>query len=371
MNLYDLLVQSADAGLDLQTESGAMPAGHNGPWNDSETPVRNTSHWTITFLKAHEITEEPRFYEGAQRCVEYLCKSEARPNRSTFHHRKVPNKDACNGLIGQAWTIEALSIAADRLEQPELAQLAEEVFLEHPFDDVLSVWKPVEIDGTVLEVDMTLNHQIWFAAGGAVLTQNNECSELVTERVEVFFDELADIFATYQSGLIHHHLKPGTSLRKQGRVQMQNLRKRRIPQSVVQLYRPGTGQALRRRAVGYHSFNLYGLGLLYTSFPKHPFWECSKFKKAIEFATSEQFLSDLTENQYGYPYNVSGLELAYAYHVFGSGTELIQNQISKQLQDHFDPNMGLLNQQTSDQTTLAARLYEATRLPNISFTDTV
>lgn len=46
--LWDLIAKSAKRGIKLQAEDGSMPAGHNGPHNDPETPVRNTAHWCIT-----------------------------------------------------------------------------------------------------------------------------------------------------------------------------------------------------------------------------------------------------------------------------------------------------------------------------------
>ena len=45
IRLWDLIVKSADKGKELQAGDGSMPAGHNGPHNDPETPVRNTAHW--------------------------------------------------------------------------------------------------------------------------------------------------------------------------------------------------------------------------------------------------------------------------------------------------------------------------------------
>ena len=51
MNLYDLLVDTADRAIEIQRSDGSMPPGHNGPYYDPETPVRNTAHWSITFVR--------------------------------------------------------------------------------------------------------------------------------------------------------------------------------------------------------------------------------------------------------------------------------------------------------------------------------
>lgn len=366
MNLYTILKRSADAGLDLQDESGAMPAGHNGPWNDEMTPVRNTAHWTIIFLKVYEITGEMRFLEGAKQCLAYITSSEARPHGATFFHRKAPEKDSCNGLIGQAWTIEALTVAAGALDEPDLVQLAAVVFSLHPFDDTVALWKTVDNNGSNLGTHMTMNQQVWFAAAGSLLAQNDVCPNAVRQKVSAFLDELATVFATYDSGLIRHHLKPRRNLRKQAHIQLQNVRQRRVPKPIVRLYRPGTSRSLREKAIGYHSFNLYGLSLLYESFPDHSFWTHDAFTEALDYAQSKSYFEALEENPYGYPYNVSGIELSYAYHTFSVGDDdVIRSLVAKQLSRHFDDEDGLLSRRTPDSMTLAARLYEATRLPNI------
>ena len=73
-NLYQLIEFSAAAAIALQAPDGAMPPGHNGPYHDPETPVRNTSHWLITFLKAHDISGRKQFLE-AVRCSHHLIYS--------------------------------------------------------------------------------------------------------------------------------------------------------------------------------------------------------------------------------------------------------------------------------------------------------
>ena len=58
MDLYEIISLSASSALKLQRDDGSMPPGWNGPYRQQETPVRNTAHWLITFLKAYEITED-------------------------------------------------------------------------------------------------------------------------------------------------------------------------------------------------------------------------------------------------------------------------------------------------------------------------
>ena len=60
MKLYDIIIESAEKALD-KIEENHMTPGHDGPHFDEETPVRNSSHWLITFQKAYEITKKKKF----------------------------------------------------------------------------------------------------------------------------------------------------------------------------------------------------------------------------------------------------------------------------------------------------------------------
>lgn len=58
MNLSDLIYKSAFSGLNLQDPTTrSMPADNNGSHEDVETPVRNTSHWLITFSVVSQAFE--------------------------------------------------------------------------------------------------------------------------------------------------------------------------------------------------------------------------------------------------------------------------------------------------------------------------
>lgn len=355
MDLYEILLQSANSGLSLlNPETGSMPSGHNGLYYDPETSVRNTSHWLITFLKAYSISHQKKFLEAAQRTTAYLCSREARPMEATFWHRKNPKKDTCNGLIGQAWTIEALIIAAQELEMPELITLAKKVFLLHPFNENIGLWQRVGVDGTYLSFDMTFNHQLWFAAAGGLLAKYT-AGEVET-RVRYFMDGVIHHFNVHHSGLIRH------------RVAMNKFKWRQRILHLVNL--PGLlreSKYLAYKEVGYHSFNLYGFALLKQQYPDHAFWGSTKFKSALNYAQSEAYLRDIKDNQYGYPYNPSGFEMAFALEVFFTNNRSEQERwLSEQLRHCYDFESHMMTRGTKDPVTHAARLYEATRLPNLA-----
>lgn len=364
MNLHDILVQSADAALSLQnSEKGSMPAGHNGSYHDPETPVRNTAHWLITFLKAYSISGEAKFLEAAKKAVTYLCSDTARPMGATFWHRKKPEKDTCNGLIGQAWTIEALAVAAQGLERPELIALAEKVFLLHPQNPDSGVWKRVSTDGSHLTIDYTFNHQLWFAASGGLIAKFSQSKD-IDIRVRHFLNQLDNIFNIYPSGLIKHLMPPKLfPTGKRAEYTLKQLRKIKHPRNTAK-----DRKYFKQKQVGYHSFNLYAFALLKREYPDHRFWKSRKFLRALKYIKSERYSIEVALSDYGYPYNPPGFEVPFALEIFCSEDQTRTQQsnwASKQLKICYDFETSLMNKNANDSMTHAARIYEATRLTNL------
>ncbi len=382
MTLYELIVESSRNGVALQDRSsGSMPAGHNGPYHDPETPVRNTGHWLILFLKAHEISGEQDFADAAEKALGYLMSLAARPYGAAFYHRNSSEKDQCNGLIGQAWTVEALAEAGRQLQSDKPLDLAREVFLQHNFDEEKGIWHRLAVEGNDLPYDMTFNHQLWFAAAGAMI--DNRRSRLSTQpksktdssgpisevarRVERFLELLPDHFRIYSSGLIYHPLLIKFTFKEK----IRDIRR-------MLLSRPSNRRAWRYKAIGYQLFNLYGFGLIHEQYPEHSFWEDRKFKKALKFIRSPGFLRSIDENAYGYPYNPPGFEMAYTIEQFdlgrdpdsGSSFELGSEEerrrwVSRQVGRCYNPESGLMDLESEDPATQAARLYEAARLKDL------
>lgn len=355
--LHDVLARSAAAGLRLQRPDGSFPAGHNGPYGDPETPVRNTAHWLVLLATTHARGGEPRLRDAALRAARYLSGPEARPTGASFLCRARAEKDACNGLVGQAWAIEALAEAASCLDAEPFAKLAEAVFLRHPFDARTGLWDRVEVDGTPLGPDWTLNHQIWFAAAGAVLSPLAAAE--VGGRVRAFLSALPRSLALHRDGAIRHPVSPAAAARALPRVALR-LARARLRESA----------ALREKAVGYHAFNLHALAILRTRVPDHEFFSSAGFARAWRFAGSEAFRAAVAGNRYAWPYNPTGLEMAQALEVFAPGSRGEQERwVGEQLRRHFDPATQRLERATPDPATLAARLYEAARLGDLAIPD--
>ncbi|MBN7817585.1 glycoside hydrolase family protein [Algoriphagus pacificus] len=356
MKLYSLFVKAATAALEFQAENGSLPAGNNGPYLDSETPVRNTSHWLITFLKAYQISEEDKFLNAAKNCIAYLHSQTSRPMNATFWHRKNPKKDFSNGLMGQAWTMEALLYAHEVLKDEKSLNLAIEVFKLHPYDKKLSAWKTVNVDGSIRGFDTTFNHQLWFAAIGAKLSKYGDKS--IQESTSHFINHIENNMDIYPDGVIKHspifYQKAGTKSRLRAKI-----KELRTPKAQK--------EKLYSKSVGYHGFNLYALGLIKDTYPELGFFNSQKFLAMMKVVNTEDFHKKLEDSIYGFPYNPPGIELAFAQQQFGEKSK-IPGLLSKQFEKSFDTAKSTLNKANPyDLNTAAARFYELYSLDDIDF----
>lgn len=373
MKVTDLIIGSAESLKDIQRQDGAFPPGHNGPYYDEELAIRNTSHVLVLLLKAFEVSGQRAFRDAALKALEYVTAPERRPMGATFWVRNNPEKDYSNGLIGQAWVIETLAYAARELGDDRLNRMAEEVFLLHPFDEGSGRWRVVNVDGSFAPVDMTFNHQLWFAAAGGFLLGN----AAIRHQVRRFMDKLDANLEIYDNGLIVHGLAGGQPLKQP--------LKTRLKRAIKPILRRGGGAGYMggviNKAVGYHAFNTYAFSLLYENLNDHAFWESDTLARILGFPLTDAyrggidyFVADsagkgktLPFNRFGYPYNPPGIEMAFTLQTFrehyGSKYEdLIRLWLSRQIERTYDTGTGLMNRQTDDAATLAARLYEAVRL---------
>jgi hypothetical protein len=353
-SLHEILDAAARAALKCQAPDGSLPAGHNGPYGHPESPARNTGHWLVSWLAAWRRNHDAHFREAAFRALNWLTSEKARSGGASFLHRDAPGKDACNGLIGQAWSIEALATAAEVLGDDEAARIAERLFLAHPFDAGLGLWHCLEVDGRSLDFDVTFNHQLWFAAAGTLLAPHSEPE--VGKRVAIFLDRLDRNLAIRRDGIVVQWISAWGLGRRSPRYAVQRLRNQ-----------PGEARSMALKEYGYHAFNLYAFGLLHRSAPQHGFWRSAKFERLWAAARTPNFRARLDQNEYAWPYNPVGFEMAFALNCF-EGPESRDEQagwIAAQLARHWDPGTASLRRHTPDPNTLTARLYEAAQLPDL------
>lgn len=364
--LSELVIQSANTALSQQGSNGQMPAGRNGPWDDPDTPVRNTSHWLITFSVVYNITEQEKFRKAAQSALTYLTSAEARPEGVAWHHRNS-EKSKTNGLVGQAWTIEALHHAyvADIGGNNDVE--LKKVIAEHPFNSHLGSWEFIDLNGESNKTMFTLNQQIWFAAMVNRVATRLANSELQNQ-IEIFLDTLEEKITLTSEGAINHYLSIPSSPKAVISYLLANANQKRVPKPVLQLFRPDNTSTVHERSIGYHSFCLTGLALLAECNPTHSVWETEIIRGALKYANSENYFESVSQNPFGFQYNVPGFEVPYALDVFSElgkinfNRETGESWTKEQFKRHWDPELKTLSRNTVDPMTLSARIYEATRL---------
>ena len=187
--MYKIIERLSKQKYEELMKQGYILPGHNGPYIDQETPVRNTSHWLILFGYMYLKTKDEKYYDAVVKSADFLINPINRPEDATFYCRNKEGKDQSNGLIGQAWTIEALAEAYKVTNKMIYLDTAIEVFLLHPFDKKAGLWKVVETNGVIKSFDMTFNHQLWFAMSGAILLSLKP-NDKIKQNLECFFSRL-------------------------------------------------------------------------------------------------------------------------------------------------------------------------------------
>ncbi|MFU8862060.1 MAG: hypothetical protein ACNA8K_16755 [Cyclonatronaceae bacterium] len=362
MMLSDIFVRMCENGLTLQLKNGSMPSGHNGPHNDPETPVRNTSHWLISFVKARELSGDDRFLKAAQSCLAYLTGPDARPGKGAFWHRSNPKKDFSNGIIGQAWTLEALIYAGRIMQDDTALRLAEDVFTRHPYDRSLQAWKMIDLEGNSTGIDRTFNHQLWFASIGCRLMEYG--SGPVTDFTMDFVNSIHRNIGIYRDGVIKHY--------PYGYAQSRSMRRTigRQVHHVKQLINPD--RKAYSHSAGYHAFNTYALHTIRISCPGAPVFNGGIFEKALAVCQQDSFRHALDRASFGFPYNPPGTEIAVSLQSARRLTEAerkeqMQYWLNRQFERNFDSSTFRMTRNTPDPLTYEARIYELYQLDSFDF----
>lgn len=348
---------------------------HNGPYYDEETPVRQIVH-RISFLCAYSLEHDTLKYDDViKRLAEELNKKEYRPYGYNYYCRNSKGKDVVNGLVGAAWIIEGLVYLFLYSKSEKYLNAAEDLFLLHPIDEKLGLWKCVNIDGKELSFDMTFNHQLWFCAAGTFIYSIRD-NERIKESIDIFLNRLDKRYAIYRSGLIREKIVPGTF---KGKVLFQLKTIRECIRNIFMM------PSMRYKEIGYHSFNLYAFAMIFQYMRMDPINIPIKLKKALTYINTSEYerglmsrkhdcdinahnlkKCELNINRYGFAYNVSGLEVPYIYNVFENTGLIDYTRViflyKKQIETVFNDEKWLSN--TEDPSLVEDRIYELFRAEN-------
>lgn len=374
MNQYyrdeiDLMVNQ---NLELVLKNSKIKNGWNGPYYDYETPLRNVSHWIVTFSIYYKQTKDIRYYNA----IKILCNDYYNeiyiPDGKSCTCRIKCGKDKTNGLIGQAWVIEGLIAAAQTLSDDSYYDKAVNLFQAQRFDRKYNMWSVIETNNDDRGFDNTYNHQLWFAAAGSQIL-DYRYDKVIDEEIKLFLKESENLMVVHSNGLLFHYAKYYPSIRKKlwfYKVYYKANKglKKEIPSLVY-------------KEEGYHLFSIYAFAILYTRYEKESFFKSSKFKKILNYSFKKNFLKKLSNadrkldntnigrivdgdfNAYSYPYNSPAFEMPYIMKIFNEhyDSNTINELLNEQFRITYDKTRKGFNKNTEDKHTLNARIYELVR----------
>ena len=357
--INDIILNSANAVLQIQKENGSFPPGHNGPWNNEDTPVRVTSHWAILLLKAYDLTNDNKFLQSSKKAYSYLTSKKARPYRNSFYCIESENKVIqSNGLIGQAWVLESLIEGYNHFNDSNILNLAEDLIIKHSFDEELCLWHGLGLKGETLKIHRTFNQQLWFSVMAFIVANICNNNEILIN-TKKFFEQLPS-FINFKN-FIRMHIKEDVFKKKASKIDHYSTRVKGL----------AAKSYFTKISRGYLSFSLLGLSILYNIDRTMDLWKDVKLREMISQSTSyldkKVFQDD--GNKFGFQYNPIGFEVACLKEKFSDyfgdyKGKTIENWIIKQLNNHYDFNKMMLVKNTNDQNTLSSRIYELTKLEN-------
>lgn len=342
-------------------------AGNNGPYNEDDLPPRNTAHWLVTLEILYQHYKNPKYLDVAKKFAEYLLNENryGRSNLVKIRNMKnpTPHEDHTNGIIGTAWIIEGLISAARLFSDNRYYDRAIELFRAEIFDENLRMWKIVDINDRCIAIDYVYNHQLWFAASGAMILDYKYDKE-IDQQIHSFLSYWKYHLIFQPSGLLYHQIN--YIFTPVGMI------KKKIKAICCDL---GITKSLKQQCTlekGYQLFDLYGFALLYKRYKECEVYSSRQFKKALNYATNsinlkQLYVSDSNFNKYAFPYNSPAFEYPFVSKIFNGNIDkqLMVDLMNIQKKLCYSNETKKFDRNTSDSATLTARIYELARFYQI------
>lgn len=260
--------------------------GHNGPYGHSDTPVRNTCHWLIIYGYLWKKKHNKKYYDIMCLFADYICDIQQQSESGAIECMTTDLFDHLNGLIGQAWAIEALVFAYKIANDERYIKTALAIYHAQQYDWNNHLWERIELDGSNIGYDYTLNHQMYFAAAASMISDCHRDEEIEI-KVKDFLDGLMTHFNVHPDGLICHYV---ALPRPQGK-------KHPIRKLVKTVGQPlkfidPNGFNLSNHEIGYHLYDMYVFALLYPKYKDAAIFLTEKFKKAFAYAMDVDGLNE-------------------------------------------------------------------------------
>lgn len=345
----EILLKTANFGKNYLKKHNHMPAGHNGPYIDKETPVRNTAHWAMIFFKSFELTQNEIFFDCGKKCIDYL--QNHLKNNGYFICRDKKGKDSVNGLIGQAWAIEPLIEYTAFHEDEVLKQLVFDLINKHEFDASKGLWKKIPENNSEPTFDYTFNHQLWFASVCSGIK-----NPLIENYVIRFLDNIPNNLSLACNGRIGQSIHMG--------IYETNFKK-----FIKSIIRKRDSEEMRLKEIGYHAFNTYAFIRLNKNFPNHRFWKSKIFENILSYLNNDEYKTDIYKSTYGFKYNPPAFEV-YATNLYFDKMCHVENDFLEsiwdyQLKNSWNLKLEILSNGSFDSNTSIARAYECCECINV------
>lgn len=352
-NLYEVLLKELQSATSLQNRDGSFKAGHNGPYSDPETPIRNTAHYLFALSSMYEITGNQLFIKPGEMAARYLFDNKYIDRDGVYTCRTSEGKDVTNGVIGHAWVIEAL-LKAEKLTGVEGREASKRLWRLHEFSYDIGAWQKPKSENGERSFDQTFNHQLWFAACIAPL----DIPEVHCQ-IKCFLQKNLSRLKTYRNGVIYHKSPVGAWSDWLAVDFKQSIRK------ILSLIKnPNLKRKMYLHSCGYHTFNLYALAMLKEAGYGSEIESLVDVSELLCSLRTKKLMEEIEKlPDIGIHYNPSGIEAAYALKSLGndSDEQLIEEWLEFQIEKTQNEE-GMLVLGSSDKATSAARLYEAIRL---------
>ena len=357
-----LFLRMAEAGRErlfwVDTRTALMPGGHNGPYFDLESPVRNSSHWLATMAMAFKLTSDDSFRIAGAGLARYLESTSPSIDGGSVHRQRFP-KDWTNGIIGPAWESEGLALAGRHLGLESAAATGAATLRRLGFDEKRGLWRALDPATRSRAIDRTVNHQLYCTAIAAEYPDD----PILKERVERFIGvALPNLLRTDDSDILEHHVPETPS--------------QRLKHTAIARARSSVGPALRRAALspgmvsdaaqrdrGYHLFSLYSAVRIARATDRPDVLSLPAIRRATAALPSLAAEQSYRKNCYTFGYNPPGFELPYVALHGATDPErglaaAARDALATQLDVSLDTETGLFTHSTGDPLTLAARAFE-------------
>ena len=381
MDYNTLVKQLADKELPYILEHGFARAGLNGPYHNQDTPVRNSAHWIVTYSYLYEKTGIKEYYNVAKILSEYLLKKENYGVSGSIRCRTDARYDHTNGLIGQAWVIEGLIESARLFKDSSYYAKAVQLFKIQKYNSSNNLWEVTDCNGDK-DYDLTFNHQLWFAASGAMILEYEEDNKInksvfIDEQIQGFLSAAEEkYFKVKKDGCIVHVVNYKKSVEEnEHSIKLQKARKiasfKENPVKVItkkitdKLSKFSFTEGLEE---GYHIFDLYGFALLKKLYGNHSIYNSDNLKAAVHYALDTNRLLKLRNscggekfNKFAFGYNSPAFEYPFVAFIFnGTINQVLEDELFQFQLDATYKEKGL-SQNCVDPNTLEARIYELVR----------